>query len=168
MQEVVEEPSAVAAVESNESAVAAVEEPQYVVGNSYGLKKDREYSDQQLAFLEALCAPENEGNIRRAMDIAGYSRATRPHVVLSSLREEVIERTQLMMALNAPKATQRLLSLLDNPTALGAKTLLAATKEILDRAGVTKQEKLEIKGPDTGGAMFILPPKTVGVEQQDD
>lgn len=167
MQEVVaEEPSAIAAKEPD--CLSAVEEPQYVVGNSYGLKKDREYSDQQLAFLEALCAPENEGNIRRAMDIAGYSRATRPHVVLSSLREEVIERTQLMMALNAPKATQRLLSLLDNPTALGAKTLLAATKEILDRAGVTKQEKLEIKGPDTGGAMFILPPKTVGAEQADE
>jgi hypothetical protein len=78
-----------------------------------------------------------------------------------------------MMALHAPKATQKLLSILDDPTALGAKNLLAATKEILDRAGVIKQERLEIKagaGADgaNNGAMFILPPKLVNPQRDDD
>ena len=143
------------------------------IPEEYGLKKGREYSDQQLAFLDALCAPENEGNVRRAMDAAGYSRTTRPYVVMSSLRDEIVERTQLMMALHAPKATQKLLSILDDPTSLGAKNLLAATKEILDRAGVIKQERLEIKagaGADgaNNGAMFILPPKLVNPQRDDD
>ena len=142
------------------------------IPEEYGLKKGREYSDQQLAFLDALCAPENEGNVRRAMDAAGYSRTTRPYVVMSSLRDEIVERTQLMMALHAPKATQKLLSILDDPTALGAKNLLAATKEILDRAGVIKQERLEIKGAGAdganNGAMFILPPKLVNPQRDDD
>ena len=92
---------------------------------------------------------------------------------MSSLRDEIVERTQLMMALHAPKATQKLLSILDDPTALGAKNLLAATKEILDRAGVIKQERLEIKagaGADgaNNGAMFILPPKLVNPQHDDD
>jgi len=90
-----------------------------------------------------------------------------------SLRDEIVERTQLMMAWHAPKATQKLLSILDDPTALGAKNLLAATKEILDRAGVIKQERLEIKagaGADgaNNGAMFILPPKLVNPHHDDD
>ena len=145
----------------------------FSIPEEYGLKKGREYSDQQLAFLDALCAPENEGNVRRAMDAAGYSRTTRPYVVMSSLRDEIVERTQLMMALHAPKATQKLLSILDDPTSLGAKNLLAATKEILDRAGVIKQERLEIKagaGADgaNNGAMFILPPKLVNPQHDDD
>lgn len=149
--------------------VQEVPYPRVSVPESYGLKKGREYSEQQLTFLDALCAPENEGNVRRAMDVAGYAKTTRPFVVLTALREEIIERTQLMMALHAPKATQRLLSLLDDPTALGAKNLLAASKEILDRAGVVRPERVEVKGAGdgaAGGVMFILPPKQVNTLEQ--
>ena len=124
----------------------------------FGLTKNKDYTPQQLTFLEELCNPANQGNIRTAMDAAGYSKNTKPHMIMANLKEEIIERTQLLMALHAPKATMSVLGLLDEPNALGAKNIIAASKEILDRAGVVKKESVELKAPDSGG-IFILPPK---------
>jgi len=46
---------------------------------------------------------------------------------------------------------------LDNPIALGVKEVLMASKEILDRAGIVKSEKIELGG----NGIFILPSKRV-------
>jgi hypothetical protein len=63
----------------------------------------------------------------------------------------------MLLALNAPKAALGMIGVLDDPSALGARNTVAAAKELLDRAGVVKKEKMEVTGPE--GAMFILPPK---------
>jgi hypothetical protein len=47
---------------------------------------------------------------------------------------------------------------LDDPTALGAKNSVAAAKEVLDRVGIVKKEKLEVSSED-GNGIFILPAK---------
>jgi hypothetical protein len=64
---------------------------------------EKEITDKQSDFLEALLG-EARGNIRAAMDIAGYSKMTKTSEVVSSLREEITERAGLMLAMNAPKA----------------------------------------------------------------
>lgn len=120
------------------------------------MKPDRMYSDKQEAFLEALCG-DAKGNIREAMRIAGYSDGTKVSDVVSPLRDEIIDRASLMLAMNAPKATFSIINVLDEPDALGARNAVSAAREILDRTGLVKKEQVEVHA--TGGGLFVLPPK---------
>jgi len=123
----------------------------------------KKYTDKQNAFLEALMG-EARGNIRKAMDIAGYSKGTAASEVTVPLKEEIIERASMMLAMNAPKAAHGLLGVLDDPTALGARNAINAAREVLDRTGLVKREKVEVT--NNGGGMFILPPKSDDVDKQ--
>lgn len=113
-------------------------------------------TEMQEKFLDALCGEAN-GNIRAAMSMAGYSEHTKSYEVINPLKDEIIERASLMLAMNAPKATFGILGVLDDPGALGARNAVAAAREVLDRAGLVKKEQVEVKGPS--GGIFVLPPK---------
>jgi len=117
----------------------------------------KSYSDKQLAFLDALLG-ESRGNIRKAMDVAGYAKTTKSGEVVKNLREEIIDRASLMLAINAPKAAFGIIDVLDDPGAMGARNSIAAAREILDRTGLVKKEQVEVT--NTGGGIFILPPKS--------
>ena len=117
----------------------------------------KKYSDKQLAFLDALLG-ESRGNIRKAMDVAGYAKTTKSGEVVKNLREEIIDRASLMLAINAPKAAFGIIDVLDDPGAMGARNSIAAAREILDRTGLVKKEQVEVT--NTGGGIFILPPKS--------
>jgi hypothetical protein len=112
----------------------------------------------QEAFLEALCG-EARGNIREAMNMAGYSPNTRISEVVGPLRDEIVNRASDLLAMNAPRATFSMIDVLHDPGAMGARNAVAAATQILDRAGLVKKEQVEIKGPE--GGIFILPPKQV-------
>ena len=114
-------------------------------------------TDKQSAFLEALLG-EARGNIRAAMDIAGYSKTTATTEVVGPLREEITERAGMMLAINAPKAAFGIIDVLDDPSALGARNAISAAREVLDRTGLVKKEQVEVSG--NAGGIFILPPKT--------
>lgn len=120
------------------------------------LKPDKEYTEKQLAFLEAM-ATEAKGNIRAAMTMAGYSTTTLQKEVINPLQDELIALANTVLATNSVKAAFGLTGVLDDPTALGAKNAVTAATQILDRVGVVKKEKVEVSS-DTGG-LFILPPK---------
>ena len=122
----------------------------------------KEYTEKQQAFLDALMG-EARGNIRKAMDIAGYSKGTKASEVTVPLKEEIIEQASMTLAMNAPKAAHGLLGVLDDPTALGARNAINAAREVLDRTGLVKKEKVEVT--NNGGGMFILPPKADDVAQ---
>lgn len=117
----------------------------------------KQLTDKQSAFLEHLLG-DARGNVRLAMDMAGYAKTTAVQEVVGNLKDEIMERTSMMMALNAPKAAFGITDVLDDPTAMGAKNAIAAAKEVLDRTGLVKKEKVEVQA--SGGGMFILPPKT--------
>ena len=114
-------------------------------------------TDKQSAFLEALLG-EARGNIRAAMDIAGYSKTTATTEVVGPLKEEITERAGMMLAMNAPKAAFGIVDVLDDPSALGARNAISAAREVLDRTGLVKKEQVEVSG--NAGGIFILPPKT--------
>lgn len=122
----------------------------------------KEYTEKQEAFLEALLG-EAKGNIRAAMDAAGYSRSTRTAEVVGPLKDEIIERSSMMLAMNAPKAAFGIVGVLDDPSALGARNAISAAREVLDRTGLVKKEKIEVS--NSGGGMFILPPKQSDVDE---
>jgi hypothetical protein len=121
------------------------------------IDEPKKYTDKQLLFLDALMG-EAGGNIRKAMDIAGYAKTTKSGEVVKNLREEVIERASLMLAMNAPKAAFGIVGVLDDPSAMGARNSISAAREILDRTGLVKKEQVEVTSQ--GGGMFILPPKS--------
>ena len=120
------------------------------------IDEPRKYTEKQTAFLDALMS-EAKGNIRKAMDIAGYEKGAKSTHVVSSLREEIIDRASMVLALNSTKAAFGLVDVLDDPTTMGARNSISAASQVLDRVGLDKKKKVEVK--NTGGAMFILPPK---------
>jgi hypothetical protein len=120
------------------------------------MSEEKQYTEKQNAFLEALVG-EARGDIRSAMRSAGYSDSTKVHEVVNPLRNEIVERASMMLAMNAPSATFSMIDVLHDPAAMGARNAVAAAREILDRSGLVKKEQVEIKGPE--GGIFILPPK---------
>ena len=115
------------------------------------------FTEKQEDVLEGLLG-ESRGNIRAAMDIAGYSKMTKTAEVFGPLKDEIIELAGMMLAMNTPKAAFGIVDVLDDPSAMGARNQISAAREILDRSGLIKREQVEVTA--NGGGMFILPPKT--------
>ena len=120
------------------------------------MAEKKELTEKQQVFLEALTG-EARGNVRSAMRIAGYSDTTKIHEVVGPLRDEIVDRASMMLAMNAPLATISMIDVLHDPAAMGARNAVAAAREILDRSGLVKKEQVEVRGPE--GGIFILPPK---------
>jgi phage terminase small subunit len=116
----------------------------------------KELTEQQKRFLEVLFADAN-GNINQAMKMAGFSEGYSRRQLTNSLKEEIIEATQLYIAMAAPKAAVAMINAIDDPTELGLKEKMSAAKDLLDRAGLVKTEKVHVES-NTGGVM-ILPAK---------
>ena len=90
------------------------------------------------------------------MQVAGYGKTTPVHVVVQPLAELIIERAEQMLALAAPKATLVMIGMLDDELSPNEKAKMFATKEILDRVGIIKKEKVDVNLKGAGG-IFILP-----------
>ena len=121
------------------------------------MEETKELTEKQGKFLELLMTPEIRGNIRRAMTEAGYAATTSVSAVVGPLQKEINEKASLMLAMNAPAAAWGMVDVLEHPEAMGARNSIAAAAQILDRTGLIKKEQIEVS--NTGGAMFILPPK---------
>ena len=113
---------------------------------------------KQESFLEALVSVECMGDLRTAMQMAGYSEKTKVAYLAKELRREIREVTETLLAMYAPKAAYALTSILDNPETFNARHIIAASKEILDRTGLGVKAQMEVEiAPN---AMFVLPPKS--------
>ena len=115
----------------------------------------KELTDQHKRFLEVLFN-EAGGNINHAMRMAGFSEGYSRRSLTNYLKEEIIEATQLYIAMAAPKAAVAMINAIDDPTELGLKEKMSAAKDLLDRAGLVKTEKVQVES--TGGVM-VLPAK---------
>ena len=115
----------------------------------------RKLTERQQKFIDALFSEAN-GSIKDAKIIAGYSPNSNNNEIISALKDEILEATQTYMAGNAPKAAVAMVSSIDDPTQLGIRDRLSASKEILDRIGLVKTEKMQVEA--TGGVM-LMPPK---------
>tara|TARA_R100001082_G_C4356044_1_gene156939 strand:- start:613 stop:990 length:378 start_codon:yes stop_codon:yes gene_type:complete len=123
----------------------------------------RKLTERQKKFLEALFAEAN-GNIKDAKIIAGYSPQSNSNEIIQSLKEEILEATQTFMAGNAPKAAFAMVNGIEDPTQLGIRDKMNAAKELLDRTGLIKTEKMQVEA--TGGVM-LMPAKQVSAEEDE-
>lgn len=125
----------------------------------------RKLSERQQSFLDNLV--ETRGDAKLAAELAGY-KSSHYHL-LKSLKQEVLDITQEILAQSAPKAAFKLLEIMDSdrPIAQAANKLQAA-QSVLDRVGVVKTERLDVNHT-AGGGIFLLPEKRIiDVEEVED
>ncbi len=120
-------------------------------------KETTELTEKQKTFLSVLFGEAN-GDPRTAAEIAGYAPTSYPKVV-QGLRDQIIERAETVLAAHSPKAALSIANAIDDDGSIpGASIRMEAAKQILDRVGVVKKEKLDINAKVAHG-IFILPAK---------
>ena len=125
-------------------------------------QKDRQLTPQQNQFLELLF--ENGGQVTAAAIDAGYSRGSAAWLK-ASLADEIIERTKTILATNAMKAANRVISTIDNPAPeRGDELRLKAAESLLNRVGVAKQEQINHNVTAIHGVVLLPPKKEVVID----
>lgn len=115
----------------------------------------RELTDKQQKFLDVLFE-EAGGNFATAKKMAGYSDNVATSNVINPLQEQIADLTKKFLASSAVKAAYSMYEVMHSPTDLGNKEKMVAAKDILDRSGFTKTDKVEVTA---ASPLFILPPK---------
>ena len=123
--------------------------------------KKKELTEMQQIFLDNVVT--TGGDLKKAAELAGYKG--NHYQVIKSLKDELVDMAQNLLAHNAPKAAMKLVEVMDSDRPIPlASSKLQAAQTILDRVGVAKTERLNIDHNVSGG-LFILPQKeTVIVE----
>lgn len=118
-----------------------------------------EPTERQKAFMDCLFNPESEtfGNVTKSKLKAGFNRNYENTHLLNNMKSLIIEACESYLAINAPKAVIGLVNVIDDPSSIGNREKLAAIKELLDRVGLVKVEKVEHKVETP--AVIFLPPK---------
>ena len=113
-------------------------------------------TDKQKDFLDALFGEAN-GDPKLAGEIAGYSHYTVP---LKALKEEIIDRAEQVLEGFVTKASMKNINKkgLEESTNNSDNVRLEAAKQVLDRIGLVKKEKIDVNAKVAHG-IFILPPK---------
>ena len=112
-------------------------------------------TEKQQKFMAVLFEEAN-GDVVSAKKLAGYSDTTTTHDVIKCLRDEIAEATRDYMSRIAPKAAVAMGNALVDPTELGSRDKMVAAKDLLDRAGYIKTEKVNV---ESSGGLFVLPAK---------
>ena len=113
-------------------------------------------TEKQEKFLQVLF-DEAKGDIRTAMRIAGYSDGTPVSYLADQLSDEIHDATKKYIARSGTKAAFTMGEIISGDADLiGLKERMAAAKDVLDRAGLVKTEKVEVTSKDP---LFILPAK---------
>lgn len=116
----------------------------------------RNLTEKQQKFLDVLFE-EAGGNLVTAKKLAGYADAVTSRQVAEPLSEEIAALTKKFIASSATKAAYSMFEVMNNPTDLGNKEKMAAAKDVLDRSGFIKTEKVEVSA---ASPLFILPQKS--------
>ena len=116
----------------------------------------RNLTDKQQKFLEVLFDGAG-GDVVQAKKLAGYGDGTSTTSIVESLKDEIGDRTRSYFARTAPKAAMAMVGALSDPTELGIRDKMSAAKDLLDRAGLGKVERVDVSS--SSGGVFILPSK---------
>ena len=122
-------------------------------------RQNKELTAQQKTFINVLVG-EAHGNPKKAGEIAGYAPSSYP-MVIKALKDEIIERAEYSLALHSAKAVKGLVDALDEDGKTpGVNIRMEAAKQILDRVGLVKKEKIDINAQVALG-IFVLPAKDI-------
>ena len=116
----------------------------------------RNLTEKQQKFLDVLF-DEAGGDVVQAKKLAGYGEQSSTTAIVESLKDEIGDRTRSYFARTAPKAAMAMVGALSDPTELGIRDKMSAAKDLLDRAGLGKVERVDVSS--SSGGVFILPSK---------
>ncbi len=116
----------------------------------------RNLTEKQQKFLEVLFDGAG-GDVVQAKKLAGYGDGTSTTSIVESLKDEIGDRTRSYFARTAPKAAMAMVGALIVPAELGIRDKMSAAKDLLDRAGLGKVERVDVSS--SSGGVFILPSK---------
>jgi hypothetical protein len=116
----------------------------------------RVLTEKQQKFLDVLFDEAN-GDVVTAKKLAGYGDGSSTTAIVEALKEEIADKTRSWFARTAPKAAMAMSNALIDPTELGIKEKMLAAKDLLDRAGLGKVDKVDVSS--SSGGVFILPSK---------
>lgn len=121
--------------------------------------RGRVYTDKQRKFLTILVKNDFEDPQECALK-AGYSKASYWQVI-SSLKEDIKEITESVLLGASPRAAGTIVKIMESTAPIpNAQARLAASRDILDRNGIVKQETVN---HNVTGGVFILPAKAPGI-----
>ena len=128
------------------------------------LPAERKLTDKQQSFLNNLI--ETKGDLKLSAELAGYSG--NHYQVLQSLKEEVVDLAQNVLAREAPTAAFKIIEVMTSEDSIPqANVKLQAAQTILDRVGLGKHDRVEVNHNVNGG-IFILPEKeTINLRAED-
>jgi len=125
----------------------------------------RELTDKQKSFLEHLV--NTSGDAKKAAELAGYT--SHYHHVVKTLKSEILELTQEILANSAPKAAFKVVEIMESKRPIvQANNKLAAAQTLLDRVGVSKVDKVDINHNMGSGGIFLMPDKAPVVINAED
>ena len=117
----------------------------------------KELTLKQKTFLDNLV--DCGGNAKQAAELAGYAEGSYTSVV-KSLKKEILDISEGILAQNAPKAAMKLVNIMDSDQPIPQASIrLQAAQTLLDRVGISKTDKLNLNVEGSNG-IFILPAKS--------
>ena len=122
----------------------------------------RQLTEKQQKLLDVLFE-EAGGDIVAAKKLAGYAETSSTAEIVKGIKEEILDATHMYMARNAPRAAMAMVGGLMDPTELGIRDKMSAAKELLDRTGLVKTEKMQV---EASGGVMLMPPKAI-IEDDD-
>jgi hypothetical protein len=117
--------------------------------------KKKELTTKQEKFLSVLF--NNGGQVMAAIEEAGYSPDSRGWL-MHSVKNEIIERAKTQLAGSSVKAVNRLHEGLDADGTIPSGQMdvrMKAASEILDRAGISKRQEINIEGQVLHGVVML-------------
>ena len=121
----------------------------------------KKLTKQQDKFLTEMLS--NGGNVKEAMEIAKYHPSSRSHL-MASMKDELIERAKISLAGSTVKSVKRIEEALDADGTIPTSQMelrMKAAADILDRAGISKRQEIDIKGEIIHGVVLLPPKKEV-------
>jgi uncharacterized protein YaaR (DUF327 family) len=116
----------------------------------------RELTDKQQAFLDHLV--DTGGDAKKAAELAGYQ--SHYHHVVKTLKSEILELTQEILANSAPRAAFKIVEIMESKKpVIQANNKLSAAQTLLDRVGVAKVDRVDVNHNVSSGGIFLMPDK---------
>jgi len=128
----------------------------------------RELTEKQEIFVDTLL--QNGGNVTAAMSVAGYKPNSRQWLV-RSVKDEILNRTEHLLALNSARAAQRIISTIDDDgTEPRAEIKLKAAESLLNRVGLGRKDTVQHNVTALHGVVLLptkKPVQEVVINQKD-
>jgi hypothetical protein len=122
-------------------------------------------TETQHEFVKALFGPAANGNLNSAAKEIGIDDYTM--LMTQELIEAIKKRADMELVMNVPKAVHVMSKILNNPEEIGFMDKLhKVAADVLDRAGISKQERPQAAGTNIG--LVFLPDKKLLPEPPSD